>query len=62
MTAMPHPNVMTIQPLFSALDFASRTAATTPSPNRTRSPVPIHSAPMMLKSFSSSGDSVTARA
>jgi hypothetical protein len=49
---MPHPKVITIQPEFSALDFDNRTAATTPSPKSTRSPVPMISPPMMLKSFS----------
>src|SRR6266498_2730311 len=39
MTPMPHPNVMTIQPEFSAFDLLSRTAATTPSPNRIRGAV-----------------------
>src|SRR5215207_9978644 len=48
-TAMPHPNVMTIQPPFCALECASRTAATTPSPSRIRIAVPITSAPKMLK-------------
>src|SRR5215468_2635865 len=52
MTAKPQPNVMTIQPEFWALDLFSRTAATTPSPKRIRSAVPIVSPPMMLKSFS----------
>src|SRR3712207_1398605 len=35
---------MTIQPEFSALEFLSRTAATTPSPSRIRSIVPMNSA------------------
>src|SRR5918996_3161385 len=48
-TAMPHPNVMTIQPPFWALDWLSSTPATTPFPNRTRIAVPITSAPKMLK-------------
>src|SRR3712207_4298316 len=42
-TAIAHPQVMTIQPEFSALEFLSRTAATTPSPSRMRSIVPINS-------------------
>src|SRR3954452_5069251 len=49
MTAMPHPNVITIQPEFWALEWFSSTAATTPSPKRIRIAVPIVSAPMMLK-------------
>jgi hypothetical protein len=49
---MPHPNVMTIQPEFWALDLLSRTAATTPSPKRIRSAVPIVSHPMMCKRLS----------
>ena len=49
MTPMPQPKVMTIQPEFWALEWFSSTAATTPSPNRIRSAVPIVSAPMMLK-------------
>src|SRR5215211_2627405 len=47
MTAIPHPNAMTIQPEFWALDLLSRTAATTPSPKRISSPVPMISQPMM---------------
>ena len=50
-TPIAQPQVITIQPEFSALDLLSRTAATTPSPNRIRSAVPIASAPKMLKSF-----------
>src|SRR5215207_1997237 len=42
-TAIPHPRVMTIQPEFSALEFLSRTPATTPSPRMMRSIVPINS-------------------
>src|SRR5215217_7190032 len=42
-TAIPHPNVMTIQPEFSALEFLSRTPATTPSPRMMRSIVPKNS-------------------
>src|SRR3954469_16668142 len=49
MTAMPHPQVMTIHPEFWALEWFSNTAATTPSPKRIRIAVPIVSAPMMLK-------------
>jgi hypothetical protein len=45
---------MTIHPEFSAFDFARTTAATTPSPSRIRSAVPIHSPPMMLKALSPS--------
>ena len=48
MTAMAQPNVMTIQPLFCALDWLSKTAATTPSPSRISSAVPITSAPKIL--------------
>ena len=48
MTPKPQPKVMTIQPLFWALELVSSTAATTPSPSRIRSAVPIVSAPMML--------------
>src|SRR5215210_846191 len=40
---MPHPRVMTIQPEFSALEFLSKTPATTPSPRMMRSIVPINS-------------------
>ncbi len=50
MTAKPQPNAITIQPGFCAFDLFSSTAATTPSPNRIRSAVPIVSAPIMLKS------------
>src|SRR3954464_9666914 len=53
MTAMPHPNVMTIQPEFWALEWFNSTAATTPSPMRIRIAVPMISAPMMLKRNSS---------
>src|SRR3712207_3439461 len=42
-TPIAHPKVMTIQPEFSALEFLSRTPATTPSPSRIRSIVPINS-------------------
>ena len=49
-TAMPQPHVMTIQPLFWALEWLSSTPATTPLPSRIRSAVPITSAPKMLKS------------
>src|ERR1019366_2448969 len=52
MTAKPHPKVITIHPEFSALDFDSRTPATTPSPSTIRIAVPIHSEPMMLNLFS----------
>src|ERR687896_960746 len=48
-TAMPQPNVMTIQPPFWAFDWLSSTPATTPLPNRIRIAVPITSAPKMLK-------------
>src|SRR4051812_13197132 len=40
-TAKAHPAVMTIHPAFWPLDLLSRTLATTPSPRRTRSIVPI---------------------
>src|SRR5215217_1845707 len=43
-TAMPHPKVMTIQPEFSALEFLSKTPATTPSPRMIRIIVPMNSA------------------
>src|SRR3712207_4078550 len=43
MTAIPHPRVMTIQPEFSALEFLSKTPATTPSPRMMRSIVPMNS-------------------
>ena len=49
MTAMPQPNVMTIQPEFWPFDRFSSTHATTPLPSRIRSAVPITSAPKMLK-------------
>src|ERR671933_811879 len=42
-TAIAHPNVMTIQPEFSALEFLSSTPATTPSPRMIRIIVPINS-------------------
>ena len=54
MTAKPHPRAITIQSAFCTFDLFSSTAATTPSPNRIRSAVPIVSAPIMLKSSSSS--------
>src|SRR4051812_34823377 len=47
MTPKPHPKVITIQPEFSAFDLARRTAATTPSPRRISSMVPMISAGMM---------------
>src|SRR5690242_10826715 len=47
MTPNPQPNVMTIQPEFSAFDLASRMAATTPSPRMISSAVPMISAGMM---------------
>src|SRR5262245_48603731 len=43
-TANAHAVVMTIQPLFWAFERLSRTPATTPSPSRTRAPVPSTSA------------------
>src|SRR3954451_22755561 len=43
-TANPQPAVMTIQPPFCPLVRLSTTLATTPSPSRTRSIVPISSA------------------
>src|SRR6266571_8296477 len=43
-TAIAHPVVITIHPLFSAFERRSRHAATTPSPSKTRSRVPISSA------------------
>src|SRR3712207_5922927 len=43
-TAIAPPKVMTIQPEFSALEFLSRTPATTPSPRMIRIMVPINSA------------------
>src|SRR5271165_3361647 len=42
-TAKAHPAVMTSQPEFSALDFLRRTAATTPSPSRMSTRVPMNS-------------------
>src|ERR671917_968606 len=42
-TAIAHPNVITIQPEFSALEFLSSTPATTPSPRMIRIIVPINS-------------------
>src|SRR5215217_2543921 len=42
-TANPHPNVITIQPEFSALEFLSSTPATTPSPRMIRIIVPMNS-------------------
>src|SRR6516162_5861856 len=42
-TAKAQPAVMTIQPEFSALDFLRSTAATTPSPNKTSTSVPMNS-------------------
>src|SRR5215471_2476464 len=42
-TANAHPAVITIQPEFSALDFFSNTPATTPSPNRISTVVPMNS-------------------
>src|SRR3712207_372319 len=47
MTARPQPKAITIHPLFSAFDRASRTAATNPSPRRISSAVPMISAGMM---------------
>src|ERR671917_214093 len=43
-TAIAQPKVMTIQPEFSALEFLSRTPATTPSPRMMRIMVPMNSA------------------
>src|SRR5688572_19216098 len=43
-TAIAHPKVMTIQPEFSALEFLSKTPATTPSPRMIRIIVPMNSA------------------
>src|SRR6266511_2703985 len=43
-TARPHPKVMTIHPEFCDLVLFNTTPATTPSPNRISSPVPIASA------------------
>ncbi len=46
-TASAHPVVMTIQPAFCALERASRTPPTTPSPRTIRSAVPKTSATMI---------------
>src|SRR5919107_1332843 len=43
-TAIAHPKVITIQPEFSALEFLSKTPATTPSPRMIRIIVPMNSA------------------
>src|SRR5215470_16727083 len=43
MTAIAQPAVMTIQPEFSAFDFFRRTPATTPSPRRIKTRVPMNS-------------------
>ena len=51
-TANAHAIVMTIQPLFCALDRFSRTPATTPSPSRTSAPVPSTSARKISGAFS----------
>src|SRR5689334_1252424 len=51
MTAKPHPAVMTIQPPPFPLDCLSRTFATTPSPRRTSSMVPINSAEKTLIAY-----------
>ena len=56
---MPQPNVMTIQPLFCAFDCASSTAATTPSPSKIRSAVPMTSAGKMSTCLSSSPPRLT---
>ena len=40
MTPSPHPNVITTQPEFWALEWASSTPATTPQPSRTSRAVP----------------------
>src|SRR5829696_8018481 len=61
MTAMPHPKAMTIHPAFCALECDSRTAATTPLPNRIRIAVPITSAPKMLTVLLRSSEPVLAR-
>jgi hypothetical protein len=45
---MAQPKVITIQPAFWALDWSSRTPATTPQPKTIRIAVPIASATMML--------------
>src|SRR5882724_11767102 len=42
-TAIPHPVVMAIHPEFSPFDFFSRTVATTPSPSKIRTSVPMNS-------------------
>src|ERR1700736_5716266 len=42
-TAIPHAVVITIQPEFSPLVFFSRTLATTPSPKRINTSVPMNS-------------------
>src|SRR5580704_2735776 len=42
-TAIAHPKVITIQPLFCAFDLESSTPATTPSPRRISRPVPMTS-------------------
>src|SRR5271170_5234410 len=42
-TAIPQAVVMTIQPEFSPFDFFRRTLATTPSPSRINTSVPINS-------------------
>src|SRR5579864_1402176 len=47
-TASAQPVVITIQPDFSALDLASNTPATTPSPSRISSMVPTSSAVRIL--------------
>src|SRR5215470_12905093 len=56
-TANAHPAVITIHPLFSAFDFLSSTAATTPSPSRIKISVPrnspSHGDVMPILSFSS---------
>src|SRR5215210_915869 len=51
-TASPHAKVMTTQPAFSALEFVSRTPATTPSPSSMRIKVPTNSAINMSTSYS----------
>jgi hypothetical protein len=42
-TPNPHPVAITIQPAPSAFDFFSKTLATTPSPNRIKTIVPMNS-------------------
>src|SRR6266571_6302093 len=42
-TAIPHAVAITIQPEFSPFDFFRRTLATTPSPSRIRTKVPMNS-------------------